>query len=63
MNSFSAENYQFIDEESTGRMVIPPGITSSGTRNLPEEWASAENNQLMETNSERQDQNARKSLF
>jgi hypothetical protein len=46
MNSYSAGNYQRIEEESTGRMVIPPGITrvhrnncystvitSSGTRN------------------------------
>jgi hypothetical protein len=57
INSDSARNYQLIDEESTGRMVFPPGITSSGRRNLPEEWDSDGNNQLMEADSDRQDQN------
>jgi hypothetical protein len=28
-----AGNYHLMDEESTGRMVIQPGITSSGTKN------------------------------
>jgi hypothetical protein len=46
INSDSAGNYQLIDLESTVRMGFPPGITSSGTRNPPEEWDSAGNNQL-----------------
>jgi hypothetical protein len=50
-----------MDEESTGRMIFPPGITSSGTRNPPEEWDSAGNIQLIE-DSDRQDQNERKIL-
>jgi hypothetical protein len=29
INSDSAENYYLMDEESTGGMVIPPGITCS----------------------------------
>jgi hypothetical protein len=58
----SVGNYQLIDEESTGRTVFPPGIASSGTRNPPEEWNSAGNNQLMEADSERQDQNVQKIL-
>jgi hypothetical protein len=33
----SAGNYHLMDEESTGGMVIPPGITSSGTKNPPKE--------------------------
>jgi hypothetical protein len=33
-----AGNYQFMDEEYTGRMVIPPRITSSWMKNLLEEW-------------------------
>jgi hypothetical protein len=37
INGYSAGNHQLMDEESTWRMFIPPGITSSGTRNLPEE--------------------------
>jgi hypothetical protein len=40
-------------------MGFPPGITISGTRNSPEEWDSAGNNQLMEADSVRQDQNVR----
>jgi hypothetical protein len=48
--------------ESTVRMGFPPGITTSGTRNHPEEWDSAGNNQLMEADSDRQDQNVRKIL-
>jgi hypothetical protein len=35
---YSAGNYQLMDEESTRGMVIPLGITSSWTRNQPEEW-------------------------
>jgi hypothetical protein len=39
INGNSAENYKLKDEdESTGGMVIPQGITSSWTRNSPEEW-------------------------
>jgi hypothetical protein len=48
--------------ESTVRMGFPPGITTSGTRNPPEEWDSAGNNQLMEADSDRQDQHVRKIL-
>jgi hypothetical protein len=40
-------------------MGIPPGITSSGTRNPHKEWDSAGNNQLMEADSGQQDQNMR----
>jgi hypothetical protein len=36
------------DKESTREMVIPPGITSSWTKNLPEEWDFAENCQLID---------------
>jgi hypothetical protein len=49
-------------EESTGRMVFLPGITSSGTRKPPKEWDPAGNNELMEADSDRQDQNAQKIL-
>jgi hypothetical protein len=38
-------------------MGFPPGITSSGTRNPPEEHDYARNNQLMEADSDRQDPN------
>jgi hypothetical protein len=41
-------------------MGFPPGITSSGTRNPLEEYDSAGNNQLMEADSDRQDQNVLK---
>jgi hypothetical protein len=34
----SARNHQLMDEESTGGVAIPPGITSSWTRNPQEEW-------------------------
>jgi hypothetical protein len=61
INSDSAGNSQLKDVESTVRMGFPPGITSSGTRNPPEEYDSAGNNQLMEADSDRQDQNVRKS--
>jgi hypothetical protein len=37
-NRNSAGNYQLMDEESSGRIEIPPGITSSWTRNPPKEW-------------------------
>jgi hypothetical protein len=43
-------------------MSFLPGITTSGTRNPPEEWDSAGNNQLMEADSDRQDKNVRKIL-
>jgi hypothetical protein len=43
-------------------MGFLPGITSSGARNLPEEYDSAGNNQLMEADSDLQDQNVRKIL-
>jgi hypothetical protein len=43
-------------------MGFPAGITSSGTRNQPKEYDSAGNNQLMEADSDRQDQNVRKIL-
>jgi hypothetical protein len=39
-----------------------PGITSSRTRNPPEEYDFAVNNQLMEAHSDQQDQNVRKIL-
>jgi hypothetical protein len=48
--------------ESTLRMGFPSGITSSGTRNPPKEYDSAGNNQLMEADSDWQDQNVRKIL-
>jgi hypothetical protein len=28
-NGYSAGNYQFMDNESTGVMIIPPGVISS----------------------------------
>jgi hypothetical protein len=62
MNSDSAWNYQLTDVESTVRMEFPPGITRSETRNPPEEWDSAGNNQLMEADSDQQDQNVQKIL-
>jgi hypothetical protein len=62
INSDSAGNCQLIEEESTIRMGFPPGITSSGTRNPPEEYDSARNNQLKEADSDRQDENVRKIL-
>jgi hypothetical protein len=43
-------------------MGSPPGITSSGTRNPPKEYDSAGNMQIMEADSDRQDQNVRKIL-
>jgi hypothetical protein len=43
-------------------MVIQPGITSSWTRNPPEESDSTGNFQLMDAYSDWQDQNARKIL-
>jgi hypothetical protein len=36
-SGYSARNHQLMDKESTGGMAIPPGITSSWTRNLQEE--------------------------
>jgi hypothetical protein len=43
INSESAGNYQLIDVETIVRMGFPPGITSSGTRNPPEEGDSIGN--------------------
>jgi hypothetical protein len=43
-------------------MGFLPGISSSGTRNPPEENDSAGNNQLMEADSHQQDQNVQKIL-
>jgi hypothetical protein len=43
-------------------MGFPPGITTSETKNPPEEWDSAGNNQLVEADSDRQDKNVRKIL-
>jgi hypothetical protein len=44
INGDSAGNYGFIDDESTGGMVMPPGIKGLRElpRNPPEEWDSAE---------------------
>jgi hypothetical protein len=42
-----------MDEESTRRMFIPPGISSSETRNPPEEWDYAGNYQLIDEESAR----------
>jgi hypothetical protein len=41
INSDSTKNHQLIDEESTGRMGFPPGITSSGMRNPHKEGDSS----------------------
>jgi hypothetical protein len=38
INGYSARNYHFMDEESTGGIVILQGITSSWIRNPPKEW-------------------------
>jgi hypothetical protein len=62
INSDSAANYQLKDVESTVRMGFPPGITSSWTRNPPEEYDSARYNHLMQADSDRQDQYVRKIL-
>jgi hypothetical protein len=43
-----AGNYQLMDEESTRGMIIPLGITSSGTRNPLEECFSAGNYKLID---------------
>jgi hypothetical protein len=43
-------------------MGFPLGISSSGTRNPPEEYDSAGNNQLMEADLDWQDQNVQKIL-
>jgi hypothetical protein len=47
-NGWSAWNCQLLDEESFWRLFIPPGIPSSETRNLPEEWDSVGNYQLID---------------
>jgi hypothetical protein len=44
------------------RNVFPLGITSSWTMNPPKVWNSAGNHQLIDADSGRQDQNARKIL-
>jgi hypothetical protein len=54
--AYSAGNYQLLDEESTGRMIIPQGITSSWIRNPPEEWLFRWNDPHMDADSDRQDQ-------
>jgi hypothetical protein len=46
INEDSAGNYHLMEEESIGGMVIPPGITSSQTRNPPKERDSAGNRSL-----------------
>jgi hypothetical protein len=61
-NDYSAENYQLIDEESTGRMVILTGITCLGKRNPPQGWDSLRKKRLMEADTGRRDQNVRKIL-
>jgi hypothetical protein len=48
------------DHESTGGVVILPGIASSWMRNPPEYGYSAGNYQLMDADLGQQDQNARK---
>jgi hypothetical protein len=48
INCDSAGNYYLMDEESTGGIIIPPGITSSGTQNPPEECDSARNYHLID---------------
>jgi hypothetical protein len=40
-----------MDEESTGRMVIPPVIARSGTRHAPEEYDYVGNYQLIDKKS------------
>jgi hypothetical protein len=57
---YSAGNYGLSDEEYTVRIILPPGIVSSGTRNPPKEGDSVGNHQLMEADSNQQD--ARKIL-
>jgi hypothetical protein len=52
-NSDSAGNYQLIDFESTVRMDFLPVITSSGTRNPPEEGDSFGNYKLIYSDSGR----------
>jgi hypothetical protein len=53
INSDSAGNYQLIDLESTVRIGFPLGITSSGTRNPPDEGDSTGNYQPINTDSGR----------
>jgi hypothetical protein len=48
-NGYSARNYQLIDEESTRRMGIPSGITSSRTRKSLTEGDSARNYHLKQS--------------
>jgi hypothetical protein len=48
INGYSARNYQFLDEESRGGIINPPGFTCSWTRKQSEEWDSVENYQLTE---------------
>jgi hypothetical protein len=51
MSCYSAGNFQFMDKESTGRMVFLLGIIRSGMRNSMEEWHSAGNYQLVDEES------------
>jgi hypothetical protein len=53
LHSINARNYHLMDNESTKGMVIPPGITSSGTRTLPDEWESAGNYKFIDEKSNR----------
>jgi hypothetical protein len=43
-------------------MIFPLGITSSGMRNLLEEWDSTRNNELRKADSDQQEQNVRQIL-
>jgi hypothetical protein len=42
-----------MDKESTGRIVIPKGITRSGMKNLPKEWDFTGNYKLLDKKSTR----------
>jgi hypothetical protein len=59
---FSARNCQLMDEVSNGGMVIPLGKTSSWMSNQPKVGDYAGNYLLIDTDSDRQDQNAWKIL-
>jgi hypothetical protein len=48
---YSAWNYQIMDKESNGGIVIPLGITSSRMRNPPKEYFSTGNCKLMDEES------------
>jgi hypothetical protein len=57
-NVYSTRNYQLLDRESTGGIVIWQGITSSWGRNPYEEWDSAGNHQIIDCYLDPNDQNA-----